>query len=601
MKDIETTIAAVFQNRVQELGEKACVAYRNAQGTFEDISWTQMNAMVRGLGLYLISQGIQSGDKVALFSPNRYEWWVADLAILSIGAVNVPIYATNTPEEVKYIIDNSDARICFAGTREHMDKVLAVKDSLPKLDGVVVFDNLESDVQGVLSFTDALKSGNSCDDAGEFDRRLDAIRPEDLATMIYTSGTTGNPKGVMLSHDNVVTNVRQFVHGVQKIADEHQIVTSFLPLSHAFERAVTYYTDMYAGNTVVFVDLNTILDDFKAVRPTMIATVPRLLEKIHAGIRAKVASASPVKQALFNWAMGVGRKNVPCICNGVPRKGLFALEYKLADKLILSKLKAALGFDRLYIIGAGGAPLAVHDAEFFLGMDINVLEGFGLSETSPVTHFNVPGHIRLGSVGRPLMDTVAKLGEDNELLIKGPQVMMGYYKDEQATKEALTEDGFLKTGDIAEIDDEGNLKITGRIKDLIITSGGKNISPQNLENSLKAFKYIEQIVIIGDNRKFLTALIVPSFEVLEPWAEQNSIQYSSREELLENAKIKKLFEDGIAENTKNFARVEQIKKFALMDAEWTQDTEELTPTLKVKRRVINDKYANVIDDMYAET
>ncbi|HDP23930.1 MAG TPA: long-chain fatty acid--CoA ligase [Deltaproteobacteria bacterium] len=597
----ETSMAAVFQNRVQELGGKACVMYRNQNNEYEEISWNKMNDMVRKMSLYLISRGIGHGDKVALFSPNRYEWWVADLAILSIGAVNVPIYATNTPEEVRYIIEDSDSRLCFAGTEEHMNKVLKVMGKLPILEGVILFDEPGQVPPGVVTFQSILKDESIAVAPEEFDKRINAIKPEDLATLIYTSGTTGNPKGVMLSHKNILTNVQQFVDGVPKILEEHQIVTSFLPLSHAFERAVTYYCDVYAGNTVAFVrSLETVLEDFTAVRPTMIATVPRLLEKIHAGILQKVSLASPVKKALFNWAVNTGKKNVPYICNGKPRTGLFALRYNLADRLIFSKLKAALGFDRLFLIGCGGAPLAVHDAEFFLGMGINVLEGFGLSETSPVTHFNIPGHIRLGTVGRPLRDTIAKIGDDGELLIKGPQVMMGYYKNEAATKEVLTEDGFLKTGDIAEIDKEGNLKITGRIKDLIITSGGKNVSPQNLENSLKASDFIEQVAIIGDNRSYLTSLIVPAFEILEPWAKENGIAFSSRDELLRHEKVKSLFDEEIEKYMAGFARVEQIKKYTLMSQPWTQDTGELTPTLKVKRRIIINKFADVIDKMYAE-
>ncbi|MGC9325009.1 MAG: AMP-dependent synthetase/ligase [Desulfomonilia bacterium] len=597
----ETSIATVFQNRVQELGDKACVMYRNQDNVYEDISWNKMNDMVRKMSRYLISRGIGHGDKVALFSPNRYEWWVADLAILSIGAVNVPIYATNTPEEVRYIIEDSDARLCFVGTGEHMNKVLKVRDTLPGLEGVILFDEIDQVPSGVVTFQSILRDEGIAVAPEEFEKRLTAIQPEDLATLIYTSGTTGNPKGVMLSHQNILTNVTQFWNGVPGIRDEHQIVTSFLPLSHAFERTVTYYVDMYCGNTVAFVrSLETVLEDFTAVRPTMIATVPRLLEKIHAGILQKVATASPVKKMLFNWAVNTGKKNVPYICNGIPRSGLFALRYTLADRLIFSKLKAALGFDRLFLIGCGGAPLAVHDAEFFLGMGINVLEGFGLSETSPVTHFNVPGHIRLGTVGRPLRDTIAKIGDDGELLIKGPQVMVGYYKNEDATREVFTEDGFLKTGDIGEIDEEGNLKITGRIKDLIITSGGKNVSPQNLENSLKASDFIEQVAVVGDNRKYLTALIVPSFEILEPWAKDNGIDVSSREELLRDDRVKNLFESEIEKQMTNFARVEQIKKYTLMSQPWTQDTGELTPTLKVKRRIITQKYADIIDGMYEE-
>jgi len=595
----ETSMGAIFQNRVQELGDKACVAYKNAQGVYTDISWRQMNEMVRKVGCYLLSKGIKPGDKVALFSPNRYEWWVVDLAILSIGAANVPIYATNSAHEARYIIINSDAVMCFVGEREHLEKVLQVRGDIPNLREVVIFDDLESPAEGVLNLKKVMEAGGGYDGKAEFDARIRDIKPSDLATIIYTSGTTGDPKGVMLSHSNIISNVNQLYSVDPELFKEEHTLLSFLPLSHSFERTVGYYSALNAGKKVCFAeDFSKILQNMQEVRPTLIVSVPRLYEKIHAGILAKVSQAPPVKKALFNWAMSLARKNLPYICNDRPRKGLFAIQYALADKIIFSKLKAALGMDRLRFALSGGGPLSVSDAEFFLGMGIKVCEGFGLTETSPVTHGNKPDHIKPGTVGPALKDTLVKIGEGGEVLIKGPQVMMGYYKNEEATKEVFTEDGYFRTGDIGEIDSEGYLKITGRIKDIIVTSGGKNISPQNIENSLKTSPFIEQVAVIGDNRKYLSALIVPAFEELESWAKNNGISYNSRKELLEHPEVKKLFESEIKEYTQYFARVEQIRKFTLLDTEWSQQTDELTPTLKVKRRVISAKYAREIESMY---
>ena len=595
----ETSMGAIFQNRVQELGDKACVAYKNAQGVYTDISWRQMNEMVRKVGYYLLSKGIKPGDKVALFSPNRYEWWVVDLAILSIGAANVPIYATNSAHEARYIIINSDAVMCFVGEREHLEKVLQVRGDIPNLREVVIFDDLESPAEGVLNLKKVMEAGGGYDGKAEFDARIRDIKPSDLATIIYTSGTTGDPKGVMLSHSNIISNVNQLYSVDPELFKEEHTLLSFLPLSHSFERTVGYYSALNAGKKVCFAeDFSKILQNMQEVRPTLIVSVPRLYEKIHAGILAKVSQAPPVKKALFNWAMSLARKNLPYICNDRPRKGLFAIQYALADKIIFSKLKAALGMDRLRFALSGGGPLSVSDAEFFLGMGIKVCEGFGLTETSPVTHGNKPDHIKPGTVGPALKDTLVKIGEGGEVLIKGPQVMMGYYKNEEATKEVFTEDGYFRTGDIGEIDSEGYLKITGRIKDIIVTSGGKNISPQNIENSLKTSPFIEQVAVIGDNRKYLSALIVPAFEELESWAKNNGISYNSRKELLEHPEVKKLFESEIKEYTQYFARVEQIRKFTLLDTEWSQQTDELTPTLKVKRRVISAKYAREIESMY---
>ena len=597
----EKSIPAVFQNRTQEFGERAIVAYKTPSGTWEDISWNRMNEMVRSLGYFLIQRGVQPGDKIALFSPNRYEWWMTDLAILSVGAVNVPIYATNSAEESRYIIENSDSRMCFVATKEHMEKILAVKSKLPNLKEIIIFDSLEKPVTGVIELKDALKEGASSKKEKDFDNRINAIKAQDLATIIYTSGTTGPPKGVMLSHNNFFANVNQIYNVDPELFKRAHELTflSFLPLAHSFERTCGYYTPMSYGMKVYFAeDFAKILENFQEVRPVCIVSVPRLYEKIHSGILAKVSGAPPVKKALFSWAMGIAAQNLPYICNDKPRTGFFAFKYNLADKIIFSKLRAALGMDKLEFAFSGGGPLSVSDAEFFLGMGIKVIEGFGLTETTPVTNTNKMSKIKPGTVGLAVKDTTVKIGEGGELLIKGPQVMMGYYKNETATKEAFTPDGFFRTGDIAEIDSDSYVKITGRLKDLIITSGGKNISPQNIENSLKASRFIEQLAIIGDNRKYLAALIIPAFTDLESWAKENGIEFTSRKDLIENSKVKDLFAKEIEENMKDYARVEQIRKFALLDKEWSQDTDELTPTLKLKRRVITQKYKDIIESLY---
>ncbi|MGD0820959.1 MAG: long-chain fatty acid--CoA ligase [Desulfomonilia bacterium] len=597
----EKSIPAVFHNRSQQYGQRAIVAYKNIHGVYEDVSWNKMNEMVCNLGYFLIGRGVQPGDKVALFSPNRYEWWVTDLAILSVGAVNVPIYATNSAEESRYIIENSDAKMCFVATKGHMEKILEVKPKLPNLKEVIIFDTLEKPVEGVIELKAALEEGAKNPKVKDFDDRIHSIKARDLATIIYTSGTTGPPKGVMLSHDNFFANVNQIFNvdpELFKRADELTFL-SFLPLAHSFERTCGYYTPMSFGMKVYFAeDFAKILENFQEVRPVCIVSVPRLYEKIHSGIVAKVATAPPVKKALFNWAMGIAAQNLPYICNEKPRTGWYAFKYNLANKIIFSKLKNALGMDRLEFAFSGGGPLSVSDAEFFLGMDIKVIEGFGLTETTPVTNANNRHKIKPGTVGPAVKDTVVKLGEGGELLIKGPQVMMGYYKNEAATKEAFTADGFFKTGDIAEIDSDGYVKITGRIKDIIVTSGGKNISPQNIENSLKASRYIEQIAVLGDNRKYLSALVVPAFTDLEGWAKATGLEFTSRKELLENAKVKDLYAREIEESMKDYARVEQIRKFALLEKEWSQETDELTPTLKLKRRVINQKYNSIIESLY---
>jgi long-chain acyl-CoA synthetase len=595
----ETSMGAIFQNRVRKYGDKTLVIFKNKAGAWEEISWNKLNERVRALGMFLINRGIQPGDKVALFSPNRYEWWVADLAIISVGAVNVPIYATNSVEESRYIIDNSDAKKCFAGTKEHMDKIVKARGKLPNLDDIIIFDDVDNLPAGVIQFKKALDEGRAVAKKDEFDKRLAPINIEDVATIIYTSGTTGNPKGVMLTHKNFVSNVNQ-AHAIDPdfLSGDHTFL-SFLPLAHSLERTCGYYIPIFLGHKVAFAEsAEKLLANFGEIRPTFLVSVPRIYEKIHSGIIAKVATAPPVKKALFGWAMGVAKENLPYVCNNRERSGLFAFKYNLADKIIFSKLRATLGMDKLVAAISGGGPLSVSDAEFFLGMGITVLEGFGLTETTPITNANRPKHIKPGTVGPAVKDTSIKIGEDGEVLIKGPQVMKGYYKNEAATKEAFTEDGYFRTGDIGEIDRDGYLKITGRIKDIIVTSGGKNISPQNIENAILTSAFVEQVAVIGDNRKYLSALIVPAFTTLESWAKEKSLPFSARKDLIKNPEVNRLYEQEIEAQLKDYGRVEQIRKFVLLESEWSQDTGEMTPTMKLKRKVIREKYEKQIESLY---
>jgi len=596
----ESSPAQVFQKQVARYGDRACVAYKK-DGHFQDISWKEMDEMIRSIGAYLMAQGIEPGDTVGLFSPNRYEWWILDQAILSIGAVNVPIYATNSAEEAHYVLEHSDARVCFTGMQEHMEKVVEVRGRLPNLGPVIVFDEVVEKPEGVITFSQALELGRQEDRNEEFDRRLQAIQSKGLASLIYTSGTTGPPKGVMLSHGNFMANVNQVLDEFSDILSDEDIFLSFLPLSHSLERTAGYYLAVGMGAKVCFAeDFSKIQENMVEVRPTIIVSVPRLYEKVHAGILAKVGDASPIKRALFGWAIGVARDNLPFTCYDKERTGLFKLKYNLADHLIFSKLKAALGMDRLKFAVSGGGPLSVSDAEFFLGMGITVLEGFGLTETTPITNVNRPCMIKPGTVGPPVKDTEIRIAEDGEILIRGPQVMLGYYKNEEATREVITEDGFFCTGDIGHVDEDQCLAITGRKKELIVTAGGKNISPQNIENTLKGSRFVEQVTVIGDRRKYLSALIIPNFEELTKWAAKVGIAYQDHKELVNDEKVQHLFEKVIEKYMRPFSRAEQIRKFCLLPDEWTQQTGELTPTLKCKRRVIEQKYCNEIECMYPQ-
>jgi long-chain acyl-CoA synthetase len=595
-----TSIPAVFQEQVAKYGDRACVAYRDrAKGHYVDISWNDMDRMVHQLGWYLLSLGVKKGDRIGLFSPNRPEWWVADLAILSIGAADVPIYATNSAEESRYILDNSGSKICLVGTEEHLKRILEAKKKLPGLKHIIIFDNVKSPNKSVITLAEAMKKGESYKKKGDFEKRLKAIKPGDLATLIYTSGTTGDPKGVMLTHDNFISDARQISNDFSEYIEDTHVMLSFLPLSHSFERTAGFYLPLVAGCTVAFAeDFNKVVDNMNEVRPTFIVSVPRLYEKIHSVILSRLPDASAVKRLMFRMAVATAKKNLPYVCNDKPAPGLLGLRVRLFDKLVFSKFRKGLGMDRMEFAVSGGAPLSVSDAEFFIGMGIKILEGFGLTETTPVTNVNPPWKIKVGTVGPPLSETKVKISDDGELLIKGPQVMKGYYRNPKATAEVFTKDGWFRTGDMAKIDEDGYVAITGRIKDIIVTAGGKNISPQNIENTLKSSKYIEQVAVIGDRRKYLSALIIPSFENLQKWARSKGISFSDNRDLVNNKEVNAMIQAEIARLMKDYARVEQIRKFSLLDAEWTQDTGEITPSLKVKRRVVEDKYSKIIENMY---
>ncbi|MFP4037796.1 MAG: AMP-dependent synthetase/ligase, partial [Desulfobacteraceae bacterium] len=579
-------------------GQRVCVGYKG-EGGYKEISWNGMDEMIRALASFLIHFGVEPGDNVGLFSPNRWEWWVTDQAVLSIGAVDVPIYATNSAEETHYVLEHSDSRLCFVGGREHMEKVLKVKDRLPCLEKVIVFDEAVSVPEGVLTLSQAMEEGRRHDTRAEFDRRLGAIKRNDLASILYTSGTTGPPKGVMLSHGNFVSNVDQILADFSELINDQDTFLSFLPLSHALERTAGYYLSVAVGGAVYFAeDFSKIQQNMVETRPTLIVSVPRLYEKIHAGILAKAGEAKALKRMLFGWSIKVAADNLPYACKSTPRKGLFAMKYALADRLVFSKLRAAIGMDRLKFAVSGGGPLSVFDAEFFLGMGVTVLEGFGLTETTPVTNVNRPGRIKPGTVGPALKDTEIKIAEDGEILIRGPQVMMGYYKDEQATKAVMTEDGYFRSGDLGRIDEDGCLMITGRKKEIIVTAGGKNIAPSNIENTLKGSRFIEQVTVVGDRRRYLSALIIPNFEELIKWAQRVGIDFETREDLVNNEKVQNLYDKVISRYMRRFAQAEQIRRFCLLPEEWTQATGELTPTLKCKRRIIEEKYADRIEEMY---
>ena len=557
------------------------VTYSTAQ--FVD----EMDAVSRGL----IAMGLQAEEKVALISHNnRCEWNIMDHAIMQAGAIDIPIYPTMTEEDYKYILNHSESKYCFVSNEELYTKVMAVKAECPTLEEVFTFE----DVQGARHWTEVAKAGSDAQQA-ELDARRDAVDPAQLATIIYTSGTTGLPKGVMLSHNNVASNVliaKPRVPAVDPNLDYR--VLSFLPVCHIFERML-HYLYMYMGAQIHFGEsLETIKEDLNHTQPIMFTAVPRLLEKFYDGIVAKGRSAGGAKAAIFNWAVGVALDWDPN--NG----GLYNFKLKIARKLVFSKVKEALGLSGIQAVASGSAALQPRLARFFNGAGITVLEGYGLTETSPVVSVNTTngaGMLRIGSVGKMADGVDVKIAEDGEILVQGPNVMMGYYKDPEKTAEVI-KDGWFHTGDIGVIED-GFLRITDRKKEIFKTSGGKYVAPTLLENALKASLFIEQVIVVGENRKHPAALIVPDAVVVEEWCKRHDHPFPGMAGIAGDDRLCERIEQEVNDLMSSFAKWEQVKKITILPAVFTIDGGELTPTLKLKRKPIMTKYADAIETMYA--
>ena len=593
------TLPEMFNMQLKRYGDKTLVMYKS-DGQYADLSYNEMNHKIRSVAKFLLESGIKKNDKVCIFSENRYEWWVADMAALYIGAISVPIYSTNSAYEAEYILKDCGAKACFVGSKVHLERLQKVSRKLYKLQTIVIFSEDVKKTKTVLPLSDAIAMGAKSKKDKDIDKRCASINEDDIVTIMYTSGTTGAPKGVILSHKNYIANIKQAMAEFANHVHTETMFFSFLPLSHALGRALDYYLPIYGGTRVAFVEdlATTLTQDIALAKPTIIVSVPRIFEKVHAAIRAKFANESFIKKAIFGWAMKVAAKNLKYNCQNLERKGLFKFQFDLANKLVFSKLLKAIGFNNVDFTISGGGALSVADAEFFLGMGVKLYEGYGLTETTPVISVNPQKFNKPGSVGQPLVGTIAKISDKGEILVKGPQVMTGYYKNPAATKEMFDKNGYLKTGDLGRIDDDGYIWITGRIKDIIITAGGKNISPQNIESALMLSRYIEQCAVIGDKKRYLTLLVVPPFADLENWASKNGIVFKTRDELLNHPGVLKLYRKEIDKALLGFSQVEQIKKFTLMPKEWSQDSGELTPTLKVKRKVVAEKYHKEIEKMY---
>ncbi len=593
------SVPDMLRQNAKKYKDKPALMYKY-NGKYITLSYEEYYNRALMVARGLRNFGIKKGDKVAILSENRGGWVIADMGIQCAGAVTVPIYPTNTPEQVEYVINHSDAVAVFVSTKLQYQKLLKIRDKIPNLKNVFSFDrfvgekNLPVCSLHQLSEIDTSITEN---EQKEIEQIIDSIEGDDLITIIYTSGTTGVPKGVMLTQDNVIYDAYYGIKKVENLVTDKDIFLSFLPLSHSLERTVGYYICLMAGALMAFAEsVEKVPENMMEIKPTLMVSVPRLFEKIYARILDNVHNLPDARKKIFHWALQVGKQYVHAKYIEKKPLGFLKTKYAIANKLVFSKVRERFG-GRMKFFVSGGAPLDKTINEFFWIIGIPIFEGYGLTETTPAVSINNLSHVRFGSVGTAFEKTFIKTAEDGEILIKGPQVMKGYYKNPEATQEAI-EDGWFKTGDIGVIDENGFIYITDRKKELIITAGGKNIAPQPLENELKMDKYIGQAFVYGDKKPFLTALIVPNFERLIEYARENHIKYIGMEDLIANEKIVKLYEKRIADINAKLAKYETIKKFALLPIDFSIEGGELTPTLKLRRKIIYNKYKDKIEQMY---
>ncbi|WP_419246505.1 AMP-dependent synthetase/ligase [Serratia sp. NFX21] len=589
-------------HRIQhQISQRAdCTAFRQWSPSGESqLTWRQVDTHINRIASALLALGTDVQERIAIFANNCMAWSLADLAVLRLRGVSVPLYATNTPAQAAFIINDADIRILFVGEQAQLDAAIALRGVCPQLIHIIVFDD-DADLRGC-EIAQHLSTFERAADLAAFEsqlqQRIADCCLQDLFTLIYTSGTTGEPKGVMLDYRNLAAQL--YLHDGRLTVNEEDVSLSFLPMSHVFERAWSFFI-MHSGAQNVFLpNTDWVREAMTAVRPTLMCAVPRFYEKIFSAVHEKVARAPWLRRALFHWAIVCGERKFLQERAGKPLGKLFDLSHRWADKLVLSKLRGILG-GRVRFLPAAGAKLDDNVILFFQAMGINIKYGYGMTETCATVSCWEEGNFRFGSIGKPLPGIEVRIGEESEIQVRGPVVMRGYFNKPLETAASFTADGWLKTGDAGAIDEGGNLFITERLKDLMKTSGGKYIAPQMLEGTLAQDRFIEQVAIIADARKFVSALIVPSFESLEEYAKSINLKYQDRLELLRHSHILEMFESRLREMQKELARFEQVKKFTLLPAAFSMELGELTPTLKLRRKVIMQRYQSEIDSMYQD-
>lgn len=597
MSNLDFHIVKRIREQIAKGGDRIALKHKESD-MWNGISWKQFGQQVDALSLALLAQGFRVQDKIGIFSNNMPQWTVADFAALQLRGVTVPIYPTNTAAQSAYILQNADVKVLFVGEQPQFDAAVSIFEECEQLELIVAMsDNIDI---GEFSFAlhwEQFVAKGAPQYQTELDQRLADVNFDDLLTLIYTSGTTGQPKGVMLDYANIAAQLEG--HDQRLSLTEEDVSLCFLPLSHVFERAWTFYV-LYKGATNCYLqDTMQVRDALSEIRPTVMSAVPRFYEKIFSAIHEKVAKAPFIRKVMFTWAVNMGAKMAVCHQEG--RKPSIALKkaYGLADKLVLSKLRALLG-GRINFMPCGGAKLDETIGRFFHAIGINVKLGYGMTETTATISCWDDKCFNPDSIGMAMPGAQVKIGENNEILVRGPMVMRGYYKMPEETAKTFDEHGFLKTGDAGHIDENGNLFITDRIKELMKTSNGKYIAPQMVEGTIGKDHFIEQIAVIADTRKFVSALIVPCFDSLEEYAKELNIKYHDRVELIKHHQIVEMLEQRVNDLQKELAKFEQVKKFKLLPKAFSMDEGELTPTQKLRRKVINDKYQDEIEEMYTD-
>lgn len=591
------TINQMVQNTIQQHSSQTALSHK-VDKEYQDISYATLAARIKHFCLGLTQLGLQKGDRVALLSENRPEWAITDLSILAGGGVTVPMFSTLTSAQVEYIVRDSGAKVLCVSSERQLEKIKDWDENVPtSLQHIIIFDELQDD--SVHTFDQVCELGQGVEDGDQvYQQASEVVTPDDLASIIYTSGTTGDPKGAMLTHNNFVSNV-QAATGVVSLGPD-DVFLSFLPLSHVFERMGGHYLPLSSGATIAYAESPfTIRQNMQEVRPTIMMSVPRVYEAMHERILNSVKEGSPTKQKIFHWSVGVGSKVSQAIQQKrKPSLGL-SMKASIANKLVFEKLKAVTG-GRLRFFVSGGAPLSKAIAEFFHAAGILILEGYGLTETSPVITVNRPDQWKFGTVGPVISGIEVKIAEDGEILSRGPHIMQGYFNKPSDTAEAIDADGWFYTGDIGEIDEEGFLTITDRKKNLLILSNGKNVAPQPIENQLKESPYISEIMLLGDQRRTITALIVPNYDALKEFAEEQQLESEDIPALLQTQEVQRLIRGEINQYSPDYADFERVRMFTLMEKEFSEESGEMTPTLKLKRSVIMENHKAAIDRMYGD-